>query len=498
LRSLALALVTLAVLALATDAAATTYCVAKPSCVTKGGTSEPDVQSALDAADANPGPDQVEIGPGTFDSGPAGYVADSDNDVFVLGSFEPTVLENDGGTVFKLGSRNSSLVNVTLTFRTSNTSALDLSGHAFTVRINGETGRSSTSVGYGVLLRGGAVFDASAVTLPIGESMTPTVGVESTGPGTRWVGSSSVTADTAFDNSVGAGTTHIAYSRTRSPVGVAAVTGTTIVANSIIESVGGSYRAGIDLAPSRTSGVSEATLNASNLTIVGSGSGTGVRVAAGAWIEQHAVLNINSSIVTGFANSLGRVGAGPGHEADLDVSYSDFDPNAVASSGAGDFTNGPGNIFAPPRFVDRAGGDYHLRSSSRTIDAGKPGAFGASAAFDGQARRLSGHGACVRRRDMGAFEYLPPPRRPRAVARVRHSRVPLGSRARFNARGSCDPDYADSIVSYRWRFDDGKNAHGFHVRHRFKTRGTHHATLTVRDTTGRTDTATATVTITAA
>jgi hypothetical protein len=148
--------------------------------------------------------------------------------------------------------------------------------------------------------------------------------------------------------------------------------------------------------------------------------------------------------------------------------------------------------------VDRAGGDYHLSAPSRAVDAGKPGAPGPSYDFEGQARRLSGHGACLRRRDMGAFEYSPPARRPRAAARARHTRTPLGSRSFFNARGSCDPDFADSIVSYRWRFDDGATAHGFHVRHRFTTRGTHRATLTVRDETGRTDRDSVAVTITAA
>ena len=53
-------------------AQATTYCVSDPACVSAGGTSQPNLQAALNAASASPGADRVEIGAGTFHSAGAG------------------------------------------------------------------------------------------------------------------------------------------------------------------------------------------------------------------------------------------------------------------------------------------------------------------------------------------------------------------------------------------------------------------------------------------
>ena len=41
-----------------------------------------------------------------------------------------------------------------------------------------------------------------------------------------------------------------------------------------------------------------------------------------------------------------------------------------------------------------------------------------------------------------------------------------------------------SIVSYAWRFGDGKKAKGRKVKHAFKKRGRYTVTLTVRDAAG--------------
>ena len=60
--------------AAASNAWGLTYCVANPGCVTGGGVSQPDVQSALTAAAGNGGDDTVQVGPGTFQAaGPGGF-----------------------------------------------------------------------------------------------------------------------------------------------------------------------------------------------------------------------------------------------------------------------------------------------------------------------------------------------------------------------------------------------------------------------------------------
>jgi Ca2+-binding RTX toxin-like protein len=205
---------------------------------------------------------------------------------------------------------------------------------------------------------------------------------------------------------------------------------------------------------------------------------------------------MHSSIVRSVTTSFGRQGGSAGHVANLAVKYSNYDP-AVASSGAGTLSEGPGNSTALPRFVDPATGDFHLRAASPAIDAGKPGPGGFPLDLDGGPRRVSKTRTCARRRDMGAYEFRPPSRPPIASAHADRASAPLGAQSLFRATGSCDPD-SDALTEYHWEFDDGTNANGFNVLHQFTTRGTHHANLTVLDSTFRIDSATATVTITAA
>jgi hypothetical protein len=66
-------------------------------------------------------------------------------------------------------------------------------------------------------------------------------------------------------------------------------------------------------------------------------------------------------------------------------------------------TNGIRNITAPPLFVNLAGGDYHLQSSSPCINSGNNAYVGAAAAdLDGNPRIVGGTV------DIGAFEYQVP------------------------------------------------------------------------------------------
>src|SRR3989442_615368 len=90
-------------------ASANTYCVADAACVSGGGTSEPDVQSGLSAAQSNAGHDRVQIGAGTFmaatTSGFTYLTADAANSVDVVGAGSsqttlqaPTPAGNGGAT----------------------------------------------------------------------------------------------------------------------------------------------------------------------------------------------------------------------------------------------------------------------------------------------------------------------------------------------------------------------------------------------------------------
>jgi len=63
----------------------------------------------------------------------------------------------------------------------------------------------------------------------------------------------------------------------------------------------------------------------------------------------------------------------------------------------------------------------------------------------------------------------------------------------FNASASYDPD--GSVVSYFWTFGDGANATGVDVSHAYSNNGLYTVALTVTDSDGATDTATATKTV---
>ncbi|HEU5069510.1 MAG TPA: choice-of-anchor Q domain-containing protein [Verrucomicrobiae bacterium] len=62
-------------------------------------------------------------------------------------------------------------------------------------------------------------------------------------------------------------------------------------------------------------------------------------------------------------------------------------------------TNGVGNITAPPRFVNQAGGDYHLQATSFAINSGDNGNVTAASDLDGHPRIVDGTV------DLGAYEY---------------------------------------------------------------------------------------------
>ncbi|HEY3269268.1 MAG TPA: choice-of-anchor Q domain-containing protein, partial [Armatimonadota bacterium] len=79
-----------------------------------------------------------------------------------------------------------------------------------------------------------------------------------------------------------------------------------------------------------------------------------------------------------------------------------FDNGPSNYKGIPDPTGTNGNISADPLFVDRAGGDYRLLSSSPCIDAGDDSvATGGGTDLDGNPRKLGAHV------DIGAYEHVP-------------------------------------------------------------------------------------------
>jgi hypothetical protein len=77
----------------------------------------------------------------------------------------------------------------------------------------------------------------------------------------------------------------------------------------------------------------------------------------------------------------------------------------------------------------------------------------------------------------------PTPKKPHARFKFKPKHPRAHRKVRFDASASTAP--GSRIVSYRWKFGDGKKGHGRKVRHRFEKAGKYKVTLTVRAANGR-------------
>lgn len=411
----------------AATAQAATYCVLKPGCA---GTAEPTLQDALDAA-LSPGPDRIEIG---STGGLAGGTYGSSDPLEIQGTGRGTTTLRGSGSVLGLGS-GALVSDLTIAVQPGSPgSALRLDG-ARAQRVDVTADPAATSP-VGVELQGGAVFQQGAISL----SAAGSVGVWSR------LGSSRI--------------------------------------DDVVVDLSGAPGARGMLADD-PNGQTPVVLDAQHVTVAGSsGSQTGAHAYSGT-SGQTVVLNLRNSIVSGVGHALSR--AAPGGSANINVTYSNFDPAGVVDSGgAGGITSSPTNSNLNPGFVDAAGHDFRLSGSSALIDAAQPGGLAAGdPATDsaGTKRILDGNANCNPRRDMGALELAP------GTVAVHASATPASAapkqRITFDASTSCDPDPAVGIGSYEWAFDDGGTASGPVVSRSFARAGRHSAKLTVTSTVGR-------------
>ena len=141
----------LAMWASAARAADGTFCVNDPSCVSAGGTAEPDVQSALNAADLNePGSELVELGPGTY-TAPNGFSDSSGaNAISVVGAGETeTALTatTPGATVLDFnGDLNSSVSDLSVDMASSGGIGAYIPQHITNVVINYSGATAATAL----------------------------------------------------------------------------------------------------------------------------------------------------------------------------------------------------------------------------------------------------------------------------------------------------------------------------------------------------------------
>jgi hypothetical protein len=240
----------------------------------------------------------------------------------------------------------------------------------------------------------------------------------------------------------------------------------------------------VRLGPAAETGISVYDGNGSTITgctIVGPSNNDSAGISVTNFNEPagvHAV--VSGVVISGFGHSVQRY-TDPGKTADLNISFSDFDPSSVNLTGAGTFTQGIGNGFhADPRFVDAAAGDYRPRADSPLVDVGNPDGTGLGVLdLSGLARIVDGDGNLDARPDIGAFEY----QRQLPTASVDGpSTGQAGQALTFTATGEADD--ANEAMSFAWSVDGAAPVSGAVVTHTFTTVGTHHVVLTASDVQG--------------
>jgi hypothetical protein len=380
-------------LALAAPAAATTFCVAAPSCVEAGGTAEPGLEAALLAArpvNGSPGPDAVVVGPGTY-AGPFSYL---DSDVLTItgaGSGQTVLATSADNAITLLLYGNAGDLVRGLSVRASgeNATALGLgtgTADGVVAESLGASGRGAVDLGGGTLSHSTASAEATDKfnshvvrtegTATISDSaLSGATGVLEVGPGGSMVQRTRIDA-TGF--------------------GIYCYTVHCAVRDTLIELSGGTGEGVVvqcfDAAHSAGASVRNATFQGAAYADVTAACGAS---------PASALALVDSSIMRGADHALGASGTG----GEVDPSYDDYDPATDVTLGGATIAADGTSIDADPLFLDPGAGDYRPRSGSPLVDAGNPAALG----VDESATDLAGAPRVVGgRRDIGAFEYQPP------------------------------------------------------------------------------------------
>jgi hypothetical protein len=470
----------------ATVAQATTFCVGGSGC---SGTSEPDLQSALSAAQSDPAPPSaVQLGAGTFSS-PSGFHYSASHQLTLTGA-------GTGETM--------------LTATTAKATVVTLSGASSPINVSAITiAVPKEGVGTNVLattFRHIAVIDAP------GQAGFVGVGINGT---TSQLLQSTVTMSAAAEGVSGSGTIQDDQITARlGVIGSELTVQRSIISASetAVECEGGSCTFDsnlVKLGPSATVGVllantgTSTKMLADGVTVIGGGPATIAFEAFSGFAGITSTLTVDDSIVSGAGHATAEEAIEPGAKAILTVGHSDLDTstNELLGLTAQDtFTQGTGIVNVAPGFVNSGAGQYQLAYNSPLIDIGDPLPLESNESttdLAGNPRLIDGDGdgdaaGTDSVQDIGAYEYQRAA--PTAVAHQSSTTAAAGQAVTFDGGGSSDPDPGDTLT-YAWHFDDGASAATQVASHAFATPGNHVATLTVTDPTGLTGSASVTVAV---
>jgi hypothetical protein len=404
-------------LAFAAEASATTFCVPNTSFVAcpAGSTAQASLETAmqLNAADGNA--DMIFVAAGTQTETTDGtFTATGSDPLEVVGAgpgtgVGATRLTSTGNAnqyVVNLANRSVTFRDLTIVIPASFPNNLGGGLLTGTRAIENVDIESQNPGSDGATLSGGGSFSD-------GQLYATGAGSISVGFRTAFPNSSvEVTRTTVINPGSGAAVDdggqvfNLRRSRIINPVAygvLVSADGIGNVTNSVIQTNGTASALEIS-----ETGNSTALLTAGHVTMVRT-SGADTRPAVVSDVSGAGTgttsLVVRDSIIRGFANSYSRTASGTG-TANLSLTYSDLAPTGP-DSGTGSLTLS-NNINADPLFAGAT--DFHILAGSPAIDAADPNPSPALIDdFDGALRPTDGDGDGVAIRDMGAYEFQPPP-----------------------------------------------------------------------------------------